>query len=116
MRRMGFVAVLIALAFLLASSPAVLSAEKKTAEQAATQKPAVEKITGKVIAAKKDSKTGNILKVAVKTDKAEYLVVNKGKGQDLLKLVDKKVDVTGTVKESKGKKVMTVTEFREALP
>ncbi len=109
------------LAFLVVSSPAVWAAEKTTTEKATTekattQKPVTEKITGKVIAAKNDSKTGNILRVAIKTDKAEYTVVNQGKGKDLLKLVDKKVDVTGTVTEKKGRKLMTVTEFREALP
>jgi uncharacterized protein YdbL (DUF1318 family) len=118
---MGLILVLVALAFLLASSSAVWAAEKTTTEKATTekattQKPVTEKITGKVIAAKKDPKTGNLLKVAIKTEKAEYAVVNKGKGKDLLKLLDKKVDVTGTVTEVKGKKLITVAEFREALP
>lgn len=89
-------------------------AQQKTAPP---KKPAGEKttVTG-TVAVVKDTKgnvTGGVIKTA---DKLEYLFnSNKGKGKDLVKLVDKKVQVTGTVREGKsGKKVIAVSEFKEA--
>lgn len=88
-----------------------LAAEKKAAGQKAKATEPVT-ITGKVVAAGKDSK-GNVNAVAIRTDQGDYKVVLKEKGKDLLKLVDKKVEVKGKVSEAKGKKRITVSEFKE---
>jgi hypothetical protein len=69
-----------------------------------------ESIIGTVTAATTDS-SGKVTAVKIVADDGEYLVDNNDKGKELLKLVDKDVDVSGTVKESGGKKTITVTEF-----
>lgn len=48
----------------------------------------------------------------VSDDGQMYAVADDEKGTELLKLVDKKVEVTGTVQEQEGKKVITVTEYK----
>lgn len=48
----------------------------------------------------------------VADDGQMYAVADDEKGTELLKLVDKKVEVTGTVQEQEGKKVITVTEYK----
>jgi hypothetical protein len=85
------------------------------AEKAATKKaPAVEKktVTGTVVAVKKDTK-GNVTRVAIKTDSEQITVAKAEKGKDLLKMLDKKVEAKGTLKETQGKKILTVSEVKE---
>jgi hypothetical protein len=41
-----------------------------------------------------------------------YEVADNEKGGELLELVDKKVEATGTVEERDGKKVITVTDYQ----
>lgn len=96
----------------VAFSSAGFAAEKKTS--APKQAQAAQKVTiqGTVVAAEKDAK-GNVKRVAIKTEKGEYRVLLKDKGKELLKLIDKKVEATGTVKEAKGKKSILVSEFKE---
>lgn len=67
-------------------------------------------IIGTVTVAGKDA-SGKVTAVKIVADEGEYLVVDNGKGKELLALVDKDVDVSGTVKESGGKKTITVTSF-----
>ncbi len=107
-RRGSLVGMLVVLAFFAMSVTAVLAAEKSTSKPKK-----VEKVTGMVVAAAKD-KTGIVTAVAIKSEQGEYAVSSKGKGKELLKLVDKRVEVSGTVREGKGKKTITVTEFKEA--
>jgi len=47
----------------------------------------------------------------VADDGQVYKVAEDEKGQEVMKLLDKKVKATGTVEESEGKKVITVTAF-----
>ena len=69
-------------------------------------------VTGTVFEMEKDSK-GNVSAVGIKTDQEGDLVVAKKgvKGYALLKMVDQKVEVTGTVEEKKGKRIITVTNY-----
>ena len=69
-----------------------------------------ESVIGTVTAATTDS-AGKVTAVKIVSDDGEYLVANNDKGKELLKFVDKDVDASGTVKESDGKKTITVTEF-----
>jgi hypothetical protein len=69
-----------------------------------------EGVIGTVTAASKDS-GGKVTAVKIVTDEGEYLVANNEKGKELLNLVDKDVDASGAIKESGGKKTITVTEY-----
>jgi hypothetical protein len=69
-----------------------------------------ESVIGTVTAATTDS-AGKVTAVKIVTDEGDYLVANNDKGKELLKFVDKDVDASGTVKESGGKKTITVTEY-----
>jgi len=104
----------IAVFLIAAFCAATLLAQQKTAPP---KKPPAEKVTVTgTVAVVKDAK-GNVTGGVIKTpDKGEYLFNSKkGKGKDLVQLADKKVEVTGTVREGKsGKKVIAVSEFREA--
>lgn len=117
MRRM--VAILLVGAFLLAPCAGVMAAEQKSSQtstqSSAKKAPEAPQVTvkGTVVAVGKDAK-GNVNAVAVRSDKGDYKVVLKGKGKDLLKMVGKKVEVTGKVREAKGKKSINVSEFKEA--
>jgi len=106
--------VLLAGLLVMGFAGASLAAEKKAAEPSAKKAKPAEPvtITGKVVAVGKDSK-GNVNAVAIRTDQGDYRVVMKDKGKDLLKLVDKKVEVEGKASEVKGKKRITVSEFKE---
>jgi hypothetical protein len=69
-----------------------------------------EGIIGTVAVASKDA-SGKVTAVKIVADEGEYLVADNDKGKELLALVDKDVDVSGTVKDSGGKKTITVTSF-----
>ncbi len=90
-----------------------VAAEKAASTAKKPQASEIVKITGTVVAAGKDGQ-GKINAVAIQTEKDQYRVVLKDKGRDLLKMVNKKVEASGTVKESKGKKRIHVTQYREA--
>lgn len=78
----------------------------------AAQKAKSATITGTVVELHKD-KAGKVTKVGIKTEnEGEFQVDKKGRGADLMKLVDKKVEVTGAVHESKGKKTIDVKEYK----
>ncbi len=99
--------------FVFASSAGIMAAEQK-GSASTTKKEALQvTVKGTVVAAGKDAK-GNVNAVAIKSDKGEYKVVLKGKGKDLLKMVGKKVEVTGKLREAKGKKSINVSDFKEA--
>lgn len=104
------IAVFLVAAFLAAN----VLAQQKTAPP---KKPPGERVTlTGTVAVLKDAK-GNVTGGVIKTpDKGEYLFnAKKGKGKELVTLADKKVQVTGTVREGKsGKKVIAVSEFKEA--
>jgi len=105
-RRGSLVGMLVVLAFFGVSMRAALGAEKSTPKK-------VEKVTGVVVAAVKDNK-GVVTAVAIRSDQGEYRVSSKDKGKELLKLVDKKVEVSGKIREGEGKKVIKIMEFKEA--
>ena len=78
----------------------------------ATKKATEMTITGTVIEMAKD-KDGKVIKVGIKTDsEGEFSVVRKGKGAELLNMLDKKVEVTGAVYEAKGKKRIAVISYK----
>jgi hypothetical protein len=74
-------------------------------------------ITGSVVELMKAEK-GKPAVMGIKTDKGDYTVSGK-KSAELVKLVDKKVEATGSVHESKGKHYINVTSYKvegEAAP
>lgn len=69
-------------------------------------------VTGTIMANK--NKAGKISSYSLQEDGGESLLLSKhGKGMALRKMVGKKIEATGTMLESKGKKWITVTEFKE---
>lgn len=111
--RLGVVLLVLVAISLIFAGP-VMAAEKAQPEKAAV-KAAVkaEKMTlmGTVKALGKDKK-GVVTSVGIQTDKGDYMVSKKGKGKDLIKMVDKKVEVTGAVMEKKGKKTISVSQYK----
>jgi hypothetical protein len=69
-----------------------------------------EAIIGTVVAASTDA-SGKVTAIKIEADDGDYLVANNDKAKELIALIDKDVEVTGTVKESGGKKTITVTSF-----
>jgi|YNPNPStandDraft_1061719.scaffolds.fasta_scaffold03155_5 hypothetical protein len=71
------------------------------------------RISGIVTAAGWDDDAA-ITAVSISTrDEQEYLVVNRGKGRELLGLVQKEVEVTGTVrKKEDGTRLLTIRSYR----
>lgn len=68
-------------------------------------------ITGVVQAVDWDEED-NVIAVTISTDDGEFYVENSGKGVELLKMVDKKVKVTGNVStDEDGFKTITVNSF-----
>ena len=67
-------------------------------------------VIGTVTVANKDA-SGKVTAVKIVADEGEYLVADNDKGKELLALVDKDVDVSGTVKSNGGKKTINVTSF-----
>jgi len=56
--------------------------------------------------------TGTISEEGIVADDGQvYAVAKNDKGEELMELVNKKVQVTGTVEEAEGKKVITITDF-----
>jgi len=101
-------------AFVFGSVAVAMAAEQKASQSTTKNAPAPQvTVKGTVVAAGKDAK-GNVNAVAIRTEKGDYRVVLKGKGKELLKMVDKKVEATGTVREAKGKKSINISEFKEA--
>jgi hypothetical protein len=112
MKRNRWLAACTAALFLIVLGGMAVAAEKTTSAQ---KSPAVDKVklAGTVVAVK-DAK-GKVTGATLKTDKDEYRIIGK-KAKDLQKLVDKKVEVTGLVKEPKdpkAKKSVNVSEFKE---
>jgi lysyl-tRNA synthetase class II len=69
-------------------------------------------VAGTIVAIK--NKAGKISSYSLQEDGGQSLYLSKhGKGMALRKMVGKKVEATGTLTESKGKKWITVTEFKE---
>jgi hypothetical protein len=71
-------------------------------------------ITGKVVEHGKD-KEGKVASVAIHTeDQGDFEVTQRRKGNsvELTKLINKEVEVTGTVVEDNGRKIITVTFYK----
>lgn len=69
-------------------------------------------VTGTIMADK--NKAGKISSYSLQEESGQSLYLSKhGKGMELRKMVGKKIEATGTVAEAKGKKWITVTEFKE---
>ena len=71
-------------------------------------------IRGIVIPADWDEK-GNVVAVAVSTyDEVEYLIniERHKKGEELLSLIRKEVEISGLVREDEGSKIITVKKYR----
>jgi lysyl-tRNA synthetase class II len=69
-------------------------------------------VAGTIMAIK--NKAGKISSYSLKEDGGQSLYLSKhGQGMALRKMVGKKVEATGTLTEAKGKKWITVTEFKE---
>jgi opacity protein-like surface antigen len=83
-------------------------AKAKSAKMARTQMT----VSGTIVANK--NKAGKITGFALKEDDGQDIMLSKhGKGMELRKMVGKKVEAKGTLEESKGKKWITVKEFKE---
>jgi hypothetical protein len=67
-------------------------------------------ISGTVTVAAKDN-AGKATAVKIVTDQGDYAVANNPAAQELLKLLDAEVDVTGKVVVKDGKKTITISEF-----
>ncbi len=69
-------------------------------------------VAGSVVAVK--NAKGKITGVTIQTEKGDTfkVVPRAGKGKDLMKLVGKRVEVKGTVKEKKGLKTIRVNEYK----
>ena len=50
--------------------------------------------------------------LSIKTDSGDIMVSKEGKGAELMDAVNKKVEVTGAVQESEGKKTINVTDYK----
>jgi len=107
-RRKVFVISVVAVCFaFLAYAVPAIAAEKKLAGQEVT---IMGKLIKKAIVADEDAL---ILAVYIKTDtQGDYEVIPKGKGKELGRLLDKKVEATGLFTERKGKKFITVTAYK----
>jgi hypothetical protein len=95
-----------AVAFVLSAFALPAMAAEK-AKKAATEPMT---ITGPVVELMKAEK-GKPAVIAIKTDKGEFMPSGKKSGE-LMKLVGKKVEATGTVHEKKGKHYINVTEYK----
>lgn len=93
----GVMCVMALIALLLA--PAVHAAEKVT-------------ISG-VVTEVKDAR-GEVKYVSIESDEGVFRIVKKGKGKELMKLVNKRAEVTGTVKGIYGQKCIIVSEYKIA--
>ena len=68
-------------------------------------------IRGLIIPVNWDEK-GKVTAIAASAfDEEEYLLVNNKKVEPLFSLIRKVVEVTGSVREERGKKIMTVQKF-----
>jgi copper(I)-binding protein len=106
-KRFGGLKVLLALVVVVAFMGVVFGSPVLAAQKAKNAT-----ISGTVVELAKD-KNGKVTQVGIKTDKeGDFMVGKKGKGADLMKMVDKKVEVTGAVHESKGKKTIDVKEYK----
>ncbi len=71
-------------------------------------------IKGIIIPADWDEK-GNVIKAAIlTTNEEEYIVQENEKGQKLLSLMQREVEMTGVVREEAGNKIITVEKFQQA--
>ena len=69
-------------------------------------------VTGVVIPADWD-RDGRITGVAISThDEDEYLVLRRARGTELVRLLQKEVEVTGWAELEQGKKTMVVKDYR----
>jgi hypothetical protein len=97
--------------------PAVYAADqpapaKPDPAATAKMKPAAEKLTVTgTVTETKDAK--GRASYALDTDQGNFVLSKHAKGVELRKLIGKKVEATGTIMESHGKKVITVTEYKE---
>lgn len=67
---------------------------------------------GVVVLAAELTITGTVTKEGIVSDDGQmYAVTEDQKGNELLKLVDRRVKVRGIVEEGEGEKVITVTQF-----
>ncbi|MGD8226784.1 MAG: hypothetical protein PVH82_11675 [Desulfobacteraceae bacterium] len=98
--------VAVSLAFLAYALPG-LAAEKRAGGQEVT-------IMGKLVKkATVMDEDALIYAVYIQTDnQGDYEVIPKGKGKELGRMLNKKVEATGQLTERKGKKYITVTAFR----
>jgi hypothetical protein len=69
-------------------------------------------ITGIVIELQKD-KEGKVTSVGIQDEQqGKFVIARRPKGIKLMKLVNERVQVTGTVTESDGKKTIIVTDYK----
>lgn len=62
-------------------------------------------------------KKGNVVAVAISTIKEEeYLIENNAQGEEMLKLIQKEVEVRGEVKEDKSGKKRVVVQHYNVIP
>jgi hypothetical protein len=75
-------------------------------------KSAMVKVSGMIVANK--NQKGKIVSYALQEDGGQAMMLSKhGKGMELRKMVGSKVEATGTVKEIKSGKMITVRDFKK---
>lgn len=65
-----------------------------------------------IVAAKDKDSAGKVKSVEIKTAEKSFIVEHTGKGKELLGMIDKKVDVSGKVRQQEGKKFITVESYK----
>jgi hypothetical protein len=71
-----------------------------------------ETISGSVTELSKDA-AGAVTSVSIKTEnEGAFVVANDPKGEELKQLLNKKIEVTGTVHESEGQKIINVLDYK----
>jgi hypothetical protein len=94
-----------------APAPAAAVPMKPAMAKAAAEKMTV---TGTITETK--NAKGKIVAYNLMTEQGEkYVLSSRGKGKHLRKMLGKKVEAIGTVRETKGKKIMHVTSYKEVM-
>jgi hypothetical protein len=71
-----------------------------------------ETISGSVTELSKDA-TGAVASVGIETEnEGAFVVANDPKGEELKQLLNKKIEVTGTVHETEGRKIINVRDYK----
>ena len=88
----------------------LIGAGSAQAEKKETKVAGETTITGIVV--EENLKDGKVISVYIQTDNKERYSVQRKGGKELLKHISERVEVTGTIKEKKGKKLIKVSGYK----